>query len=208
MAGVEGIGVVGIAGPSCSGKTTLAAELAKRMSPHTAVLSFDEYDLFPAGSAAMDVELCDRVITNWEDPELFDVHAFTRDVAKIAQGQRVHLKTRSRESTARGETEKIFEPRQVNIVEGIFVLTDEMARAAMDLTVYVDIPLDLMVERRMHGRQNDGMPWSDPEYIQGTMVEGTKMFVLPQRALADVVLNGELPIERLADIVTTDTNYL
>lgn len=208
MAGAEGIGLIGITGPSCSGKTSLAKAVAGRRPNSAAVLSFDEYDLFPVGSSAMDLELQDRTITNWEDPALFDEEAFIVDVAKIALGESVHLQTRSRESIERGETERTFGPQRLNLIEGLFVLRDARARKVMDLTVFVHIPLELMVERRLRDRQDDGMPWSDPDYIKGPMVEATKRFVMPQREFADIVLRGELPPARLAKALIDNSDWL
>lgn len=203
-----GIGIVGMAAPSCAGKTTLLAELGKRMPASAAVLSFDEYDLYPAGSEAMARVHQERNISNWEDPALFDMEAFVADLARIALGQKVHLQTRSRESTEKGETQRVFSPRRVNIVEGIFVLHEKQARALMDLCVFIDIPLDIMVERRLARSGGSTEPWDDPDYIKGPMVEATKRYVLPQREHAHLVLDGLLPTAELADTFMQHTRWL
>lgn len=208
MAGVEGINLVDICGPSCSGKTSLATELAVRDRGLASVLSLDEYDLFPEGSEAMDRELAHPTITNWEDPALFDMKTFVSDVARIAGGQRVLLQTRSRESMEKGDTQRWFQPRRLNIIEGIFVL-NYRARRYMDLSYFIEIPLDLMVERRLYHRRDDGKPWSDPDYIKGPMVEATKRFVMPQQEFADVVLHGgEQTIGQMADTIMADVVLL
>lgn len=49
--------IVGIAAPSSAGKTTLLGELGRRIDPPPTVFSFDEYDLYPSGSEAMEREL-------------------------------------------------------------------------------------------------------------------------------------------------------
>lgn len=203
MSKVPGIEVIGIAAPTCAGKTSLITELRHRMPASTATLSFDEYDLFPTGSAAMEGELAERKIANWEDPALFDIEQLVLDIGHIAQGQQVKLQARSRESLAANEVERVFTPKRTNIVEGIFVLHDARARELMDLTFYIDIPPKVMVERRLATLrpESDGNPWDDPEYIRGAMVEGTRKYVLPQRDLARVVLDGMMPTEELADVV-------
>lgn len=208
MAGAEGIVVIGLAAPTCAGKTSLIEELQRRMQQRgtperLAVLSFDEYDLYPAGSPAMAQELAHPTITNWEDPRLFDVPQFVRDLGKIARGQSVELLTRSRESLAAGTSRRLFAPAEVNIIEGLFVLLDPEARTLMDVTGYIDIPPDEMVERRLATLRpgSEGNPWDDPDYIRGPMVEGTRQNVLPQREVASLVLDGLRPTEELADIV-------
>ena len=61
----------------------------------------------------------------------------------------------------------------------------------------------------LKNRHNDGMPWSDPDYIKGPMVEATKRYILPQREYADVVLDGETPTDILAAHVLDGlTNHL
>ncbi len=203
MSDIPGIEVIGIAAPTCAGKTSLISELQYRMPVSLAALSFDEYDLYPEGSQAMDRELVEGNITNWEDPDLFDIPQFVADLGKIAQGESVKLVTRSRESMALGDAERIFTPVRTNLIEGLFVLHDSRARALMDLTIFIDIPIEIMIERRLATLRpgSEGNPWDDPVYITGKMVEGTKRYVLPQRDLADVVLDGLQPTEDLADAV-------
>ncbi len=203
MIGAHGFEIVGIAAPTCAGKTSLVEELGRRMPVSLATLSFDEYDLFPAGSDAMTQELASPSIANWEDPSLFDIEQFVGDLGRIAQGQRVLLQTRSRESMAAGVSERTFTARKTNLVEGIFVLHDIRARRLIDLRYFIDIPLELMVERRLATQRegSSGNPWDDPDYIRGAMVENTKRYILPQRDFAHVVLDGTQPTEDLADIV-------
>ncbi len=203
MSKVPGMEIVGIAAPTCAGKTSLVRELLRRMPASAVGLSMDEYDLYPAGSLAMEEELRNPRISNWEDPELFALHQFAADLVMLAAGQAVRLRTRSRESMDEGQTARTIEPARTVIAEGVFALYHPVARAAMDLTVYIDIPPDLMVERRLATLRpgSDGNPWDDPDYIRGTMVEGTERHVLRQRGFAQLVLDGIQPTEDLADQV-------
>gem|GEM_PF-1600434 len=200
MSVAYGSELVGIATPTCAGKTSLLEELKLRMPASVATLPFDEYDLYPTGSELMERELAEPRITNWKDPALFDMPQFIHDAATIARGYRVTLQTRSRESLEGGEQSRLFVPRRINILEGVFVLLDPDIRALMDLRFYIDIPPDVMVERRLATLRPgvSGNPWDDPEYIKGSMVEGTRKYVLPQREYADVVLDGTKPTTELA----------
>ncbi len=205
MTGVPGIEIVGIAAPTCAGKTSLINELQSRMPVSLATLSFDEYDLYPEGSEAMERELAEHNITNWEDPKLFDMEQFVVDLGQIAQGNSVQLDARSRESMAANETKRTYKPTTTNVIEGIFVLHDPRARALMDLTVFIDIPLEVMVDRRLATLRpgSEGNPWDDPAYITGAMVEGTKQYVLPQRDFAELILDGMKPTQDLADEIVS-----
>jgi uridine kinase len=201
MSKLTGFEIVGIAAPTCAGKTQLVTELLSRMPDSAIGLSMDEYDLYAEGSTAMDEELRDPHIKNWEDPALFDLQQFAIDLGQLSLGKTVRPLARSRESMAAGICEKIITPKKTNLVEGIFALHNPAARAVMDLTIFVDIPLDVMVERRLSTpRQGStGNPWDDPDYIKGAMLEGTKRYVLPQRDYAQIVLDGLKPTQELAD---------
>lgn len=208
MSRESGVEIIGIAAPTCAGKTSLVNELQRRVPKLLlGTLSFDEYDLYPAGSEAIQNELEEPSITNWEDPVLFDMVQFAKDLGAVAQGRVVKLRTRSRESMDRGEAMRHYTPRKTNLIEGVFVLHALEARQQMGMTFYIDIPIDVMVERRLATLRpgSEGNPWDDPEYIAGQMVEGTKQFVLPQRKLASVVLDGLAPIDVLADAVMEHT---
>lgn len=197
---------VAFTGPTNAGKTQLLEELRRRR-PDAEVLSFDEYDLFPSGSEAMDRERVERTITNWEDPALFDIEQFVHDLGKLAQGQSVQLATRSRESMARDEQERVLDTSTLNIVEGIFVLHDPRARALFDLSIFIDIPPEVMIVRRM-ARERGSDPWDKESYIRGAMVTGTEQYVLPQRQHADLILDGLFPTATLADTVEEHINAL
>lgn len=201
--------VLAIAGPTCSGKTTIPKLLNEpnvnyEHIPRPTVWSFDEYDLFPSGSEQMEAELAKPTITNWEDPALFDEDAYAADLEKAKKGLEIVLTTRSRESLMAGEEQRVIRPTSINMVEGLFTLHDPRARALIDISFFIDLPEELMVERRLLAASRGGTgPWDNPDYIRTTMVEGTRRFVDPQREHASVILDGTHPAQDLADIVAT-----
>lgn len=199
--------IVAIAAPTNAGKTTLLAEVGLRINPTPPTFSYDEYDLYPSGSTAMTREYIERKITNWEDPALFDNEAYVRDLVRMKQGLPITLEARSRESMARGEKFKPITPGPLNIVEGVFVLHDPRARRLIDKSFFIDIPVEEMVRRRL-ARTPEGStePWDSHEYINGEMIRGTEMYVLPQRQYADVIVDGMLSTSDQADMVMAEIN--
>lgn len=141
--------IIGIAGPTNTGKTTLNSELGRRIIPSPTVFSFDEYDLFPSGSEAMEKELIEHNIVNWEDPALFDEQAYVKDLERIKKGMPIVLQTRSRESLASGEALRSINPTDLNIVEGVFLYHDPGARELFDFRFYIDLPIEEMIRRRL-----------------------------------------------------------
>lgn len=196
--------IVGICAPTCAGKTTLVETLRQRIHPEPTVLSFDEYDLYPTGSEAMARELQERQIKNWENPNLFNIQAFVRDLGRIRRGQSFLVLTKSRESLKADIQEKIVRPGSLVIVEGVFIYHSPEARDLFDYKFFLDIPIEEMLRRRLARTPAGSIdPWDDPEYIRGEMIRGTEEFVTPQREYADKILNGLLPTAVLAEIIAS-----
>ena len=194
--------LIGIAGPTNTGKTTLNRELGRRITPFPMVFSYDEYDLFPSGSEAMERELVEHNIINWEDPSLFDEEAYAADMERVKAGLPVVLQARSRESLESGQTTRNIVPSRLNIVEGVFLYHNPKARDQFDFRFYIDLPVEEMIRRRLARTPADSSdPWDQRDYIEGEMVKGTELFVAPQREHAHVILDGLQPTSQLADIV-------
>lgn len=201
MATSKEVTIVAIAGPTCTGKSSMSAEIARRFGPDSTWYSFDEYDLYPSGSRAMDKELAEPTITNWEDPALFDQARYVADLAQLKRGEPVTITAGSRESLVAGKRDITVEPAGLVIVEGLFTLHRRAARTILDFSCYVDLPEDVMVARRLSSDRGGEGPWDDEEYIRHAMVEGTIKYVLPQKRLADVQVNGLLPQDKVTDDV-------
>lgn len=202
--------LIGIAAPTSAGKTLLLRELGQRLSStDIEILSFDEYDLYPSGSKALQQAVEQGTIVNWEDPALFDYERYFKDLQKLRDGEPITLLSRSRESMAGGVETRTIHPKGLTIVEGIFAFADERTAALFDRRFYIEIPTDIMVARRLK-RTPEGStdPWDDPDYIKTTMVEGTEYYIKPQRQRADVVLEGTRSTAELATQVIFDIRNL
>lgn len=178
--------LIGIAAPTCAGKTSIADALQKKFKDALTILSFDEYDLVPSGS------VLSSKIVNWEDPKLFDYEQFLKDLRRLKQGKPISVSPQSRESIAKGIKKKRISPTQLVLIEGIFVFHEPQAREMFDLRFYIDLPPQEMVKRRLTRPRLGNDPWNEPAYVRGQMVRGTKQYVLPQKRYAHVVLNGLL----------------
>lgn len=197
--------LIGIAGPTCSGKTSLLKELGQRLRNEVAVLSFDEYDLYPSGSLALKETLKKGSIANWEDPSLFDYERYLEDLQKLRKGQPVTLLSRSRESQAEEIKTKTIQPDKYTVVEGVFTYSDSRAVDIFDRRFYIDIPVDEMVKRRLaRTPERSTDPWDNSSYIRVDMVAGTEYYVKPQKAKAHVVLDGLQSPVKLADQVINE----
>lgn len=175
--------VIGIAGGTASGKTTLAQALGERV----ALLPMDHYhrDLthlpFP-----------ERLKLNYDHPEAFDLPLYLEHTRALLLGQAVDMPVYDFKAYTRSpKTERIL-PAPVVILEGILVLYPEELRALMDLKVFVDADADeRFIRRLMRDVEERGRSL---ENVVRQYLEGVKpmhlAFVDPSKRHADVILPG------------------
>ncbi|HSX52922.1 MAG TPA: hypothetical protein VLF90_00930 [Patescibacteria group bacterium] len=185
--------IVGIAGGSCSGKTSLEKNLSARLGERLSVFPFD--DMFVGVNALQGV-----VVDDWESPSLYRWDDFFTGLRELELGNTVTIDANSRESTEAGITSRVIEPRPIIVVAGFLALHDEAVRSLYDTTIYIDITEKEIIRRRK-ARANPDSPWDTDEYINGGLIPGHRRFVEPQRNLADFVVNGMVTPDSLADEV-------
>lgn len=140
--------VVGIAGGSASGKTSVAREILKKLPnvPWVAIVSQDAYykSLSPEESKLAFQEQYD-----FDHPDAFDYDILKQCIKDLRQSKAVEIPVYSFVQHQRtSETNYLYGPA-VLIVEGIFVLHDPEIRDLLDLKVYVQADSDLMLARRI-----------------------------------------------------------
>ncbi|TFU17599.1 uridine kinase [Thermus tengchongensis] len=179
--------VIGIAGGTASGKTTLATALAQALGERVALLPMDHYyrDLthlpFP-----------ERLKLNYDHPEAFDLPLYLEHTRALLLGQAVDMPVYDFKAYTRSpKTERIL-PAPVVILEGILVLYPEELRALLDLKVFVDADADeRFIRRLMRDVEERGRSL---ESVVRQYLEGVKpmhlAFVEPSKRHADVILPG------------------
>ncbi len=140
--------VVGIAGGSASGKTSVAREILQKLPnvPWVAIVSQDAYykSLSPEESKMAFAEQYD-----FDHPNAFDYDILKQCIKDLRKGKAVEIPVYSFVQHQRtSETNYLYGPA-VLIVEGIFVLHDPEIRDLLDLKVFVQADSDLMLARRI-----------------------------------------------------------
>jgi uridine kinase len=190
--------LVGIAGGSGSGKSSLAEALASTLgAAEVSRLSHDAY--YRDRSALAPAE---RSAINYDVPDALDQSGFLADLAALRAGRPVrppvycfltHCRT--------GQGEPVV-PRPIVLIDGILLLWEPAVRAALDLSIYLDAPEALRLARRIardvaeRGRTAEAARWQ----FQTTVREAHRAFVEPTRAMADLVLASVAPLERIVEI--------
>ena len=140
--------IIGIAGGTGSGKTTVVRKIAESLPPHyVAVVPLDSY--YNDTTHMTDEE---RSAINFDHPDAFDWKLLIEHVKQLKAGNAVEQPTYSYiESNRQKETVHV-EPKPVIIIEGIMTLLNKKLRDMMDLKIFVDTDSD---ERLIRNIQRD-----------------------------------------------------
>jgi len=194
--------IIGIAGGSASGKTSLAKRLVKTYSTTKSVLIIRQDDYYKDQSL-MTME--ERLKVNYDHPLAFDNDLLASQLKILASGQPVLKPTYDfTEYTRAKEVEKI-DPSDVIVVEGLFILEDPLIRSLCDIKIFVDTPADVRFIRRLkrdvrdRGRTMENVM----EQYMKTVRVMHETFIEPSKRYADVIVPEGGKNEVAVDLLTT-----
>ena len=177
--------LIGVAGGTCSGKTTLAEHLAVLAGgAHLSLIKLDSYYV-----AAHDTPLVDRERMNYDHPDAFDWQLLNDHLAALANGATVPVPVYDFTIHDRSAEVRLVHPSPIIVVEGILVLYEPQLRERFDLKVYVDTDADMRLIRRLRrdvaerGRTVDSII---EQYCE-TVRPSHDQFIEPSKRHADVI---------------------
>lgn len=184
--------LIGLAGPSGAGKTTLASALQTRLPGPTTVLSLDSYyrDL-------ADLSLTERARVNFDAPEAMDHQRLAADLRQLAAGHRVKIPVYDFVTHTRQEHQQSLTPTDFLIVEGLFALYWPDINTLYHLRLFVTADDELCLERRLaRDRVERGRsPASIRAQYQEQVRPMYRRHIQPTARYADLVLDGSIPTE-------------
>lgn len=140
--------IIGIAGGTGSGKTTVVKKIVEALPPHyVAVVPQDSY--YNENKNMTDEE---RHAINFDHPDAFDWHLLRKQIDELRHGRSIEQPTYSYLICNRLPETIHVEPKPVIIIEGIMALVDKKLRDMMDLKIFVDTDSD---ERLIRNIQRD-----------------------------------------------------
>jgi uridine kinase len=137
--------VVGIAGGSGSGKTTIAQKLATTLGDEHVVLI--EQDCYYRDLSRLSFE--ERTRVNFDHPESLELELLVEHLDALRALTAIDKPRYDFENHLRSLESDRIEPRPIVVVEGILVLADDRLRERMDLKLFVDTDADIRVMRRI-----------------------------------------------------------
>jgi uridine kinase len=184
--------IIGVAGPSSSGKSELARQLAERL-PGTSIVSLDSYY-----RGMEEIPLEERKRVNFDHPDSLDWELLHDHLVAIAGGRAFDEPVYSFADYARTTATRRIEPGPFLIVEGLFVLYWPELRGMLDTTVYVQTDPEVCYQRRLARdvAERGRTPQSVREQYERTVRPSAEWFVYPTEKYADLIVSGEEPFDR------------
>lgn len=178
--------VIGIAGGSCSGKTSVTKAIYDVYREHSVVVI--EQDYYYKDQSHMTFE--QRLETNYDHPLAFDTDLLIEHIHALLDYKAIEKPVYDYVNHTRSEEVITVEPQDVIIIEGILVLEDERLRNLMDIKLFVDTDSDLRIIRRIQrdikerGRTADSVI---DQYLSAVRPMHN-MFIEPTKRYADVII--------------------
>ncbi len=178
--------VVGIAGGSASGKTTVVERLVDRLGADTSLVI--AHDRYYRDQSAIPSEA--RATLNFDHPDALDTDLLVSHLQSLRAGLPVDVPVYDFSRHARETHVERVDPRPVILVEGVLVLADSRLRDACDLRVFVETDEDTRYSRRLKRDVADRGRTVESVRSQyaATVLPMHLQFVEPSRRYADLVV--------------------
>ena len=177
--------IIGIAGGTGSGKTTITKRIVERFGDKVTVLYHDDY--YKEQHSLTYEERCK---VNYDHPDAFDNDLFLRDLDTLRSGKQVLSPVYDYTIHDRSDKTKPVRPAQVILVEGILIFADTAMTDRMDIKVFVDTDADVRILRRLardvkkRGRSIDSVI---SQYLN-TVKPMHEKYVEPSKKMADIIV--------------------
>ena len=177
--------VIGIAGGTGSGKTTITKKLIQRFGGNVSVIYHDNYY-----KAHPDMTYEEKAKLNYDHPDAFDTDLLIDAVRELKKGHSVECPIYDYTIHDRSDKTKIIRPAKVIIVEGILIFQSRELCDEMDIKIFVDTDADVRILRRIvrdvrdRGRSLESVV---NQYLD-TVKPMHEQFVEPSKRNADIII--------------------
>lgn len=185
--------IIGIAGGTGSGKTTLANNIIRRFGDRIAILRHDDY-YKNHDSLSYD----ERARLNYDHPDAFDDALLKEHIRSLAEGKEIDSPTYDYKLHNRSSLTRRVSPRPVILIEGILIFASDEIRDQLALKIFVDTASDVRILRRIMRDVKERARTLDS--VVGQYLTQVKpmhdAFVEPSKKYADVIVpeGGNNPV--------------
>ncbi len=200
--------IIGIAGGTASGKTTIANRLVESFLDETHVTVIRQDDYYKDQTHKT---MTERVKNNYDHPDAFDTEFLVEQLSALKRGETILKPTYDYELHTRSDIVEMIAPSRVIVLEGIFVLAQKEVRDLCDIKVYCDTPDDIRFIRRLvrdvneRGRTVESVInqyLSTVKPMHDAFIEPSKKYaniIFPENTENDVAI--DLLITKIASII-------
>ena len=177
--------VIGIAGGTGSGKTTITRKIVQHFGGEVSVIYHDNYY-----KAHHNMSYTERAKLNYDHPDAFDTELLIEDLKKLRRGVAVQCPTYDYTVHDRSDRTVTVKPSKVIVVEGILIFQSIELCKLMDIKIYVDTDADVRILRRIvrdvrdRGRSLESVV---NQYLT-TVKPMHEQFVEPSKRKADIII--------------------
>jgi uridine kinase len=191
--------VIGVAGGSGSGKTTVSRRI--RESVNVENIAYLEHDNYYRDQSHLTPE--QRVLTNYDHPDSLETELLVEHVRALQAGQAIDMPLYDFAIHTRSTATRRIEPARIVLVEGILIYAEKDLRELMDIRIFVDTDADIRFIRRLRRDMGERRRSLD-SVVQQYMATVRPMhleFVEPSKRYADVIVprggNNQVAMEMI-----------
>lgn len=179
--------IIGIAGGSASGKTSISRQLKETYEDTKSVVIIRQDDYYKDQS---DKTMEERVQTNYDHPFAFDNDLLIEQIQMLINGKAIDKPTYDFVEHTRSHVIETIEPSDVIVLEGLFILENAQLRDLCDIKIFVDTDADIRFIRRLlrdvkkRGRTLDSVV----DQYTSTVRDMHNLFIEPSKRYADIII--------------------
>lgn len=187
---MSNIMIIGIAGGTGSGKTTLTEQIRKRFGEDVTVIYHDNYYRLQEGKT-----YDERSQVNYDHPDAFETSLMIRHLKELKAGRSIESPVYDYTIHNRSDQVAVIHPSKVIIVEGILIFAEKELREMMDIKIFVDTDADVRILRRIQ---------RDVEERARTLKSVIHQYLTTVKPMHEQYVE---PSKRFADLIVLDGGF-
>lgn len=198
--------LIGIAGGTGSGKTSIANYLLKKFGSEQLIVI--EQDSYYKNNSALSID--ERNQQNFDHPDAIDIELFNKQLVSLLGGKSVEIPIYDFSIHNRRNQRQFVKPCRIIVIEGILTLYFESLRKLMNIKVFVDTPDNIRFKRRLSRdvKERGRTIKSVTNQYEKTVKPMYNQFVKPSRDLADIIITDGVQNKEAIDALMSNINVL
>ena len=198
--------LIGIAGGTGSGKTSIAKYLLKEFDNDRLIVIQQDSYYKDNSNLPMDK----RNQQNFDHPDAIDIELFNKQLVSLLNGKAVKIPIYDFSTHNRSEQQQFVKSSKIIVIEGILTLYFESLRKLMNIKVFIDVPNKIRFKRRLSRdiEKRGRTLMSVTNQYQSTVQPMYEQFVEPSKNFADMIITDGVKNKKAIDTLIKNINLL